>query len=53
MWVEVLSEFDEGFIKCYNEKSKEGYSIEFGFRYAEELHKLHNSLPFLPEKIKI
>ena len=46
-WVE-----DEGFIKCY-EKSKEGYFLEFGIQYAEELHKLHNNLPFLPEKMKI
>ena len=52
MWGEVLSESDEGFIKCYKE-GKEGYSLEFGFEYAEELHKLHNNLPFLPEKIKI
>ena len=26
-WVEDSSEFDEGFIKSYNEKSKEGYFL--------------------------
>ena len=27
-WFEDLFEFDEGFIKSYNEKSKEGYFLE-------------------------
>ena len=27
-WVEDISEFDESFIKSYNEKSKEGYFLE-------------------------
>ena len=38
-WVEDLSEFDEGFLKCFNGKSREG--------------NLHNDLPFLPKKVKI
>ena len=31
-WFEDLSEFDKGFIKSYNEKSKEGYFPEVDIR---------------------
>ena len=31
--VENLSEFDEGFVKSYNEKSKEGYFLEIDIHY--------------------
>ena len=34
-WVEDLSEFDECFIKCYNEKSEEGYFLEVDIQYPE------------------
>ena len=33
-----------------NEKSDEGYFPEVDVQYPENLHKLHNDLPFLPEK---
>ena len=52
-WVGDLPEFDEGFIKNYNEKSKEEYFLEVDVPYTEKLHELHNDLPFLPERMKI
>ena len=50
-WVEYLSEFDEGFIKRYNEKSKEGYLLEVDIQYPENLHNVQNDLTFLPERM--
>ena len=46
------SQFSKDFIKNYNEESDEGYFIEFNVQYLAELHKLHNDLPFLQERIK-
>ena len=51
--IEDISEFDESFIKNYNEESDEGYFLEGDVQYPESLHSLHNDLPFLPEKMKI
>ena len=47
--VEDLCEFDKGFIKNHSEKSKEGHFLMVDIQYTEELHELHNDLPFLPE----
>ena len=35
------------------EKGKEGYILEFVVKYPKGLHKNHNELPFLTEKMKI
>ena len=51
--IEDTSQFNEDFLKIYNEESDEGYFRELDFQYPEKLHELHNDLPFLPEKIKI
>ena len=32
-WVGDLTEFDESFIKIYNEKSDEGYFLEVNIQY--------------------
>ena len=32
---------------------RKGYKLEVDVEYPEELHELHNNLPFMPEKIKI
>ena len=45
-------QFNEGFIKNYNEKSDEGYFLEIDIQYLEKLHELQNDLLFLPERIK-
>ena len=50
-WIET-SEFNEDFIKNYNEESDEGYCLETDVQYPEKLHELHNDLPFLPERKK-
>ena len=51
-WIKDTSQFDEGFIKNYNQESDEGYFLEVDAQYLEELHKIRNDLPFLPETIK-
>ena len=52
-WVENISQFDESFIKSYKEESEEGYFLEVDLQYPEKLHKLHNDLPFLAERMEI
>ena len=52
-WIEDNSQFDEDFIKNYNEESDEGYFLEVDIQYPEKLRELHNDLPFLPERMKI
>ena len=46
------SQFNEDFIKSYNEESDEGYFREVDVRHLEKLHELHNDLPFIPERMK-
>ena len=46
-------QFNEGFIKNYNEESYEGYFLEVHVQYLEKLHELYNDLSFLPERVKI
>ena len=52
-WVKDLRKLDEGSIKCYNEKRKEGYFLEVGIQCPEYLHKAQNDLAFLHKRIKI
>ena len=49
-WVESTSQFNENFLKVYNEKSNERYLLGVDIKYPEKLHKLHNDLTFLPKK---
>ena len=51
--VEDISEFNENFIKSFNDESDEGYFFEVDVQYPENLHNLPNDLPFLPQRIKI
>ena len=51
--VEDISEFDEILIKNYNEESDKGYFLEVDVQYPENVHNLHNDLPFLPKGMKI
>ena len=52
-WVEELSEFDEHFIKNYNENSDNGYILEIDVEYPTNLFNLHKDLPFFTERKKI
>ena len=52
-WIRDISQFNENFIKNYNEVSDEGCFIEDDVQYLEKLHDLPNYLSFLPERIKI
>ena len=52
-WMENIQELNEDFIKSSTNESDAGYFLEVDVQYPENLHKLHNSLPFLPEGMKI
>ena len=52
-WIKDTSQFNEDFMKNYNEESDEGYFLEVDVQYLEKLQELHNDLPFLPESMKI
>ena len=46
--VEKTSEFDEDLTGSYNDDCDEGCFLEVDVQYSENLHSLHNDLPFLP-----
>ena len=52
-WIEDIYQFNEDFIKNYNEDSDEGYFLEVDVQYPEKLLELHDDLPFFPERMKI
>ena len=52
-WVEDLSQFNEDFIKKYDENIYMGYFLEVDIDYPKELFNLHKDLPFLPERKKV
>ena len=52
-WIKDTSQFNEDFIKNYNEESDKGYFLEVDVQYLEKLHELHNDLPFLSKRIGI
>ena len=37
-WIEDTFQFNEDFIKIYNEKSDKGYFLEVDVEYTEKLH---------------
>ena len=41
-WIEDSCQFNEDFIKNYNEKRDEVYFFEVDVQYPEKLHELHN-----------
>ena len=51
-WIKHTSQFDGDFIKTYNEERDERYLYDVDVQYIEKLHKLHNHLLFLSERMK-
>ena len=52
-WIKDTFQFNENSIKNYNEEIDEGYFLEDDVEHLEKLNKIHNDLPFSPEKIEI
>ena len=52
-WIEKTFQFNEDFIKNYNEENHERHCLQVDIQYPEKLHELHNDLPFLLERKKI
>ena len=54
-WVEKsrLSEFNEDFLKKYDEDSNTGYFLEVDVEYSKKLFNSHKDLPFPPEKKRL
>ena len=45
-WIEDTSQFNEDFIKSYEEEIDEEYFLEDDVQYPENIDKLNNDLPF-------
>ena len=52
-WIKDTSQFNESFIKNYNEENHEGYFLEVDVQYLEKLYEVHTDILFLPERMKI
>ena len=52
-WIEKVEEFTPEEIAKLAKKDNKGYVFEVEVDYPEELHKSHNELSFLPERMKI
>ena len=52
-WIKDSSQFNEHFIKNYNEESDERSFPEVDVQYLEKFHEIHDDLPFLTEIMKI
>ena len=51
--MQCLKNYDEDFIRTYDEDSDVGYMIEAIVECPKELHTLHSDLPFLPERMEV
>ena len=52
-WINKVEEFTPEKIAKLVKKDSKGYILEVDVDYPKELHKSHNELPFLPERMKI
>ena len=51
-WVKKIFQFNERFIRNYDENSDIGYFLKVDIHYPEKLLNLHKDLPFFPERKK-
>ena len=51
--IEDTFQFNEDYVKSYDEGSDEGYFLQVDVQYLKSLHELQNNLLFLPEEMKI
>ena len=52
-WIKQVEKFTPEFINKLVKKDRKGYILEVDIDYPKELHKQHNELPFLAERMKI
>ena len=52
-WIKDTSQFNEDFIKNYNEESDKECFLEVDVQYFKKSQELHNDLPFLHKRMKI
>ena len=52
-WVEDTFQFNEDYVRSYDEGSDEGYFLQVDVQHLKNLHERHNNLLFLPEEMKI
>ena len=53
VWIKDTYQFNEDFVKSYNEENDEGHFFEVDGQYLKKLRELYNGLPFLSETMKI
>ena len=53
VWIKDIYQFNEDFIKNYNEEIDEGHFFEVDGQHLKKLRELYNGLPFLSETMKI
>ena len=51
-WEKKIEVFTVKKIAMLVKKKKKGYNLDVDVDYPTKLHEKHNSLPFMPEKIK-
>ena len=52
-WEKEVERFTTKKIAKLVKNGRKGYLLEVDVEYPEELHEMHNNLPFMPEKMKI
>ena len=52
-WISKVEEFTPEKIAKLVKKDDKGYILEVDVDYPKELHKSHNELPFLPERMRM
>ena len=52
-WIKDTSQFNEAFVKSYNEERDKRNFLEVDVQYLEKLHEIHNDLLILTERMKI